>query len=64
MMNKCILILVYFGEFKNYFPLFLKSCKKNEEFNWLIITDNKVKYDYPINCKVVNMDLKSFNKSS
>ena len=37
-MKKCIFIIPYFGKFNEYFTLFLKSCKNNKEFNWLILT--------------------------
>lgn len=40
-MNKCCFVIPYFGKFNNYFPLYLKSCTCNNDFNWLIITDDK-----------------------
>lgn len=52
-MKKCCFIIPYFGRFNEYFPLFLKSCAYNKDFNWLIFTDDKTKYDYPENVKVV-----------
>lgn len=52
-MKKCCFIIPYFGHFNNYFQLFLKSCSYNEDFNWLIITDDKTKYNYPKNVKVI-----------
>lgn len=54
-MKKCIFVLPHFGKFKNYFPLFLKSCEKNPEFSWLLVTDNTQPYTYPDNVKVVKM---------
>ena len=51
-MKKAIFILPYFGKFPNYFQLFLNSCEKNEDYNWLIFTDDKTKYSYPRNVKV------------
>lgn len=51
-MKKLIFIIPYFGEFNNYFQLFLNSCEKNPEINWLIFTDDKKKYNYPPNIKV------------
>lgn len=47
--KKCVLILPYFGKFNNYFPLFLKSCGMNPDFEWIIFTDNKDPYNYPDN---------------
>lgn len=47
--NKCCFIVPYFGEFPNYFQLFLNTCAYNIDFNWLIITDSKQKYRIPSN---------------
>lgn len=52
-MRKCVFILPYFGKFNNYFNLFLKSCEKNVEYNWLILTDDKTQYNYPENVQVI-----------
>ena len=54
-MKKCCFILVYFGKLPNYFPLFLKSCRTNKNFDWLIFTDDKSKFDYPENVQAVYM---------
>ena len=48
-MKSIIIIIPYFGNFPDYFELFLKSCKYNETIVWAIITDNELKYDYPSN---------------
>lgn len=55
MIKKCCFIIPYFGHFPNYFQLFLNSCKYNPDFNWLIITDNDDKYDYPPNVRMEKM---------
>lgn len=55
--KKCVLILLYFGEFNNYFPLFLKSCEANQNYDWLLFTDNTKYYDYPSNMKVIETTL-------
>lgn len=49
---KKILIIPYFGKFNNYFPLWLKSCECNKEFEWLIYTDDQTAYKYPSNVHV------------
>jgi len=54
-MKKCCFIIPYFGKFPNYFPLFLKSCWYNPDFNWLVITDDKTDYEYPPNVSKVDM---------
>jgi len=50
---KVVFILPYFGKLPNYFDLFLKSCSYNEKFDWIIITDDVSKYNYPKNVKVI-----------
>ena len=52
-MKKCCFVIPYFGKLPNYFQLFLNSCKYNEGFEWLIITDDKSVFDYPSNVKTV-----------
>jgi len=51
--KKAIFLLPYFGKFPNYFQLYLQSCKYNKDFDWLIITDDLTRYEYPVNVKVV-----------
>lgn len=66
MTNKLCFIIPYFGKFPNYFPLFLKSCETNENFNWLIFTDDRQEYNYPNNVKCIYMsfsDCKDLIKS-
>lgn len=59
---RCLLILPYFGQFNNYFPLFLRSCASNDLYNWLLVTDNDKKYNYPSNFKVIKMTLEEFKQ--
>lgn len=54
-MKKCCFVIPYFGKFNNYFPLFLKTCGWNKDFNWLVVTDDNTKYDYPENFRVIKM---------
>ena len=49
MTSSILLIIPYFGKFKNYFQLFLESCRVNSSINWLILTDDVRKFDYPKN---------------
>lgn len=53
MKKKVIFILPYFGKLPGYFPFYLISCKYNQDFNWLIITDDHTPYDFPENVKVI-----------
>lgn len=57
--KKCLIILPYFGKFNQYFVAFLQSCKFNDRFNWLIMTDI-VRNDYPENFVVRYMSFNDF----
>lgn len=61
-MKKCIFVLPYFGKFNNYFPLFLRSCRYNNLFDWLVFTDDQAKYDYPQNVKVIRISFSEFRE--
>lgn len=52
-LNKIVFIVPYFGRFNNYFQLFLNSCEKNSNYNWIIITDDKRNFYYPKNVEVI-----------
>lgn len=54
-MKELVFIIPYFGKFNNYFQFFLESCKKNKNVDWIIFTDDKTKYNYPPNVKVIYM---------
>lgn len=52
---KKIFIIPYYGDFPNYFELFLKTCEKNIYFDWLIFTDIEVKVALPNNVTVIKI---------
>jgi len=52
-MDKILIILPYFGKFDSLFPFWLQSCSYNNTIDFLIITNDKTRYDYPPNVKVV-----------
>lgn len=52
-MKKCVFIIPYFGKMNNYTELFLKSCSWNDDFDWLIFTDDRRCFNYPANVKVI-----------
>lgn len=45
-------VVLYFGRLPVNMPLFLKTCKDNPEYNWLLFTDDTTKYEYPENVEV------------
>ena len=59
-MKKCCFIIPYFGNLPSYFPVFVKTCEPNKDFDWLIITDSKVENNLPNNVKIVNIKYKQF----
>lgn len=61
-MNKACFIIPYFGKLPNYFQLFLKSCRLNPDFNWLIFTDDNTNYDYPPNVKRIILSFYELRK--
>ncbi len=55
MRKRCLFILPYFGRFPGYFPLFLRSCGRNTEYDWILLTDNLTGYNLPDNVRIVFM---------
>ena len=57
-MNKIGIILPYYGKFPNYFDLWLASAGKNQDIDFILITDSKVPaYQFPENIKIVIMTI-------
>ena len=52
-MKKICLINCYFGKLPNYFELWLESCTENSTVDFILFTDDKAKYKYPSNVKVI-----------
>ena len=53
-MKSVILICPFFGMLpKEYFQIILNSCRNNDSINWLLITNDKTKYNFPRNVKVI-----------
>lgn len=57
---KKVLILPYFGQFNNYFPLWLESAKNNKSIDFLIITDAKWNWGIPENFKIISISFEEF----
>ena len=51
--RKACFIIPYFGTLPNIFPVYLRTCEANPDFDWLIITDDHTAYDYPPNVHCV-----------
>ena len=61
-MKRIAYIVPYFGKFPENFPLWLISCEKNPTVDWLIFTDDRTKYSYPPNVKVVYMSFEEMKE--
>ena len=59
--KKCLIILPYFGKFNDYISAFFQSCKLNDCFQWLLLTDI-VRSDYPNNFIVKYMSFEELKK--
>lgn len=60
--NKIAFVLPYFGRLPVNFDLWLKSCEKNNEIDFLIFTDDYSKFYYPSNVKVVYMEFEKLKE--
>lgn len=47
--HKICFWIPYFGQLPRDIELFLESCKYNCNFNWVLYTDDKTKFNYPNN---------------
>lgn len=59
---RTLIFLPYFGEFNNYFEIWLNSCSKNANFEWLILTDNTVDFQLPTNVRIIRFTLKELKE--
>lgn len=65
-MKKIAFILPYFGQFNNYFPLFMISVKNNPSIDWYIFTDSEQDYECLLspfsNVKLIRESFENFCK--
>lgn len=59
---KISIVIPYFGKFPPSFDLFLKSCKYNSDYNWIILTDNTDNYNYPNNVEVIKTSFEKLRR--
>lgn len=55
-MKKCCFIIPYFGKLPSHFEVFLKTCEKNKDYDWIIFSDDEKEYKLPENVNLVKMD--------
>ena len=52
MSKLCCFIVPFFGKLPLTMPYFLKTCEFNLNYNWIIFTDDRTPYSYPMNVQV------------
>ena len=53
-------VVPYFGKLPSNIEIFLKTCEYNKNFNWLLFTDDKTKYQYSDNVLNVQCTFEQF----
>ncbi len=61
-MKKCCFIILYFGKLPKYFEIFAKTCSINEEYKWLIFTDDNESYQLPKNVEIIKSSFEDIVK--
>ncbi len=63
-MRTALIIAVYFGPLPKWFPLWCESCRRNPEFDWLLIGDHlPPQPELPANIKRLPIDLQGLRDS-
>lgn len=61
-MKKCCFIIPYFGKLPSFFPVFAKTCEKNQDFDWMIFTDDQSELKVPNNVIINKMNYEDLKK--
>lgn len=61
-MKTIVLIIPYFGDFPNYFSLWLHSAEKNPTIDFLIFTDNDILFTHEKNIHFIKCSFEEFKK--
>lgn len=60
-MNRIAFVVPYFGQFRNYYKFWMRSCYYNPSIDWLVFTDCKVELPPP-NVKIILTTLQELRK--
>ena len=58
-MKKIAYVVPYFGKLPDFIEVWLKTCEKNPDIEWLLFTDDHREFSYPQNVKVIYMTFDS-----
>ena len=61
-MKKCCFIIPYFGKLPSFFSVFAKTCEKNQDFDWMIFTDDQSELKVPNNVIINKMNYEDLKK--
>ena len=59
-MYKCALIICWIGKLPKYFPIFIKTCELNPEFEFFLFTDDNITVQLPPNVKYFPFTMEEF----
>lgn len=58
--NKICFVICWFGRLPDYLPVWLKSCARNPQFDYLLLTDDDTDRKYPANVKYIPFSAEAF----
>lgn len=53
--DRICIIIVYFGPWPSWFSAWLRTCRENPSYHWLIFTDNQQPAETPDNVRIVQL---------
>ena len=61
-MKSIIIITPYFGQWPEWFPLYLESCRHNSSINWLFYSDCPAPKNQPDNVRLVSTSFEDYRR--
>ncbi len=61
-LKKIVFLMPYFGQWPEWFPLYLESCRWNPTIDWLFFTDCLVPENVPPNVLFISMSFQDYQK--
>lgn len=60
--KKIIFLMPYFGQWPEWFPFYLESCRWNPSINWLFFTDCSIPENSPQNVQFISMSFQEYQQ--
>jgi hypothetical protein len=61
-LKKIILLIPYFGQWPEWFPFYLESCRWNPTIEWLFFTDCYIPLDSPANVRYISFSYSEYQQ--